>query len=88
MLCGSSTTCCPYEPDSAGNATVAPGEEFTTAAHGPTWVCRVGVRDRFSRYCGSYDYLIRQQGLDVDSIAGKVSGFLASANPMCLAFAA
>ena len=39
-----------------------------TSTHGPTWVCRVGVRDRFSRYCGSYDYLMREHRLDVESV--------------------
>jgi transketolase len=48
-----------------------------TAAHRPTWVCRVGVRDRFSRYCGSYDYLIAEHGLDTAAVTRQVQGFLA-----------
>jgi transketolase len=46
------------------------------AAHAPAWVCRVGVRDRFSRYCGSYDYLMREHGLDVVSVRAQVREFL------------
>ncbi len=45
---------------------------------GDVRVCRIGIERPFLELCGSYDYLIRQHGLDVDSIAGKVSSFLAS----------
>jgi transketolase len=48
-----------------------------TAAHAPTWVCAVGVRDRFSRLCGSYGYLMREHGLDVDAVQAKVRHFVA-----------
>ena len=48
-----------------------------TSTHGPTWVCRVGVRDRFSRYCGSYDYLMREHHLDVESVKARVREFVA-----------
>jgi transketolase len=48
-----------------------------TAAHGPRWVCPVGVRDRFSRFCGSYAYLMREHGLDVESVRQRVQQFLA-----------
>jgi transketolase len=48
-----------------------------TAALGPTWVCRVGVRDRFSRYCGNYDYLMLEHELDVDSVKAQVRDFVA-----------
>ena len=43
----------------------------------PTRVLRIGVRDRFSRYCGSYDYLLREHGLDKPAIATRVSEYLA-----------
>jgi transketolase len=48
-----------------------------TSTHGPTWVCRVGVQDRFSRYCGSYDYLMREHKLDVESVRSQVREFVA-----------
>lgn len=46
------------------------------AAEAPTWVCRVGINDRFSEHCGSYAYLMREHGLDVDSIRWRVAAFL------------
>ncbi|HEY3787379.1 MAG TPA: transketolase C-terminal domain-containing protein, partial [Urbifossiella sp.] len=42
----------------------------------PAWICRVGVRDRFSRCCGTYAYLLREHELDVKSVAGRVEEFL------------
>jgi transketolase len=47
-----------------------------TSAHAPAWVCRVGIQDRFSRYCGSYEYLMREHKLDVDSIKHQVRAFV------------
>jgi transketolase len=46
------------------------------AAHAPTWVCRVGIPDRFSSRCGSYAYLLREHGLDVEAIVRQVRAFL------------
>jgi transketolase len=46
------------------------------AARAPTWVCRVGVRDRFSATCGSYEHLIAEHGLDVESVVRRVRTFL------------
>lgn len=39
-------------------------------------VLRVGVDDRFTRHCGSYDYVIREHGLDSVSIAQRVCDFV------------
>jgi len=47
------------------------------AALAPTWICRVGVQDRFSRRCGSYAYLIEEHQLDVDAVTMQVREFLA-----------
>jgi transketolase len=49
-----------------------------SAAEAPTWVCRVGIQDRFSKCCGSYSYLMKEHGLDVESIAAQVRDFLKS----------
>lgn len=46
--------------------------EFT-----PVKVLRVGVADRYSEHCGSYQYLLREHGLDTDSVRAKVSAFVA-----------
>jgi transketolase len=43
---------------------------------GPTWICRIGIRDRFSKFCGSYQYLMREHHLDVDSVCRTVRKFL------------
>ncbi|OWK46311.1 transketolase family protein [Fimbriiglobus ruber] len=46
------------------------------AAHAPTWVGRVGIDDRFSKYCGSYSYLTREHRIDADSVVAKIAAFL------------
>jgi transketolase len=45
-------------------------------AETPTFVCRVGIRDRFSRYCGCYEYLMREHQLDGESVAAQVREFI------------
>jgi transketolase len=47
------------------------------AAHAPTWVCRIGIPDRFSRYCGSYAYLMQEHQLDSQAVLKHVQQFLA-----------
>lgn len=42
----------------------------------PTWVCRIGIRDRFSEHCGSYAYLMREHELDVPAVIRQVQHFL------------
>src|SRR5262249_20933131 len=46
------------------------------AAHSPTWICRVGISDRFSQFCGSYDYLMEEHGLTPAAIRSQVQDFL------------
>jgi transketolase len=48
-----------------------------STTHSPVWVCRVGVQDRFSQYCGSYEYLMREHGLHVEAVQDQVRAFLA-----------
>lgn len=48
------------------------------SAEAPTWICRIGVRDRFSQYCGSYDYLLREHALDRQAVLSQVREFLAA----------
>jgi transketolase len=45
--------------------------------HCPRWVCPIGIRDRFSEYCGSHAYLMREHGLDVASVVRRVREFIA-----------
>lgn len=43
-----------------------------TSEYNPTRVLRLGVPDRFSDHCGSYDYLLREHGLDIDNIQKRI----------------
>lgn len=42
----------------------------------PTRVLRIGVADRFSHYCGTYEYLLKEHGLDRNAIEKKIEAFL------------
>jgi len=44
----------------------------------PIWVCRIGIRDRFSRCCGSYGYLMEEHQLTEEAVGLQVNNFLAS----------
>lgn len=46
-----------------------------TSEHCPTRVLRVGVTDRFSEYCGTYNYLLKEHGLNIDAIILKINAF-------------
>jgi transketolase len=41
----------------------------------PRRLLRLGVEDRFSDKCGSYEYLLHEHGLDIPSIIDKLSAF-------------
>ncbi|HXG85338.1 MAG TPA: transketolase C-terminal domain-containing protein [Pyrinomonadaceae bacterium] len=47
-----------------------------SSARTPTWICRVGIQDRFSEFCGTYDYLMREHRLDSESVAAQINEFL------------
>jgi transketolase len=55
------------------------------AEYAPAWICRVGVADRFSRYCGSYQYLLTEHGLNTEAIIHRVTAFLARTSRSTLA---
>jgi len=42
----------------------------------PVRILRIGVRDRFSKHCGTYDYLLKEHGLDRLAIAKQLTEFL------------
>jgi len=46
------------------------------AAHRPLPVCRIGIEDRFSAYCGTWDYLLQEHRLDLPSIKHRIECFL------------
>jgi transketolase len=39
-----------------------------TSEHSPTKVYRIGIQDRFSKFCGSYQYLMKAHDLDFESV--------------------
>jgi transketolase len=49
-----------------------------TSESSPVKVLRVGVRDRFSQCCGSYEYLLREHGLDAAAIEQRVRAYLSA----------
>ncbi len=46
------------------------------AEFSPVRILRVGVQDRFSHHCGSYEYLLQEHGLDRAAIEQKIRHFL------------
>lgn len=42
----------------------------------PVRILRVGVQDRFSHHCGSYEYLLKEHGLDRPAIEQRIFSFL------------
>lgn len=50
------------------------GEEVSSI--NPLPICRIGVRDRFSNYCGTWDYLLTEHELDIQSVKNKIDIFL------------
>jgi transketolase len=49
--------------------------EMLTAQR-PLPLLRVGVEDRFSQYCGTWDYLLQEHKLDTGSVQQRVEAFL------------
>ena len=46
----------------------------------PARLLRIGVNDRFSHCCGSYEYLLKEHGLNFDSVRIKIEHFLTKKN--------
>jgi len=42
----------------------------------PSRILRVGVSDRFSAHCGTYDYLLHEHGLDADAVKARIDAFV------------
>jgi transketolase len=49
-------------------------EEVT--AQRPLPVCRIGIEDRFSAYCGTWYYLLQEHRLDIGSVKQRIDAFL------------
>ena len=43
--------------------------------HAPVRVLRIGVKDRFSEHCGTYNYLLKEHGLDRNAIETQLLAF-------------
>ena len=46
--------------------------EITSEYH-PIRVCRIGIQDRFSKFCGSYQYLMEEHKLDLKYVLSKIA---------------
>lgn len=42
----------------------------------PVRLLRIGVQDRFSQHCGTYEYLLKEHGLDAAAIAQRIQAFV------------
>lgn len=49
--------------------------EYVTT-HRPLPICRIGIDDRYSARCGSWDYLLQEHGLDLLSVKQRIDAFL------------
>lgn len=47
------------------------------SAYHPLPLCRIGIEDRFSAYCGTWDYLLQEHKLDLPSVQTRINAFLA-----------
>jgi transketolase len=45
----------------------------------PVRLLRIGVPDRFSQHCGTYEYLLQEHGLDRASVAQRIEAFVKAA---------
>ncbi|GHF37139.1 transketolase [Deinococcus metalli] len=52
------------------------------STHAPTYVCRIGIQDRFSEFCGSYSYLMQEHRLTADDVQAQVEAFLGRLTPV------
>lgn len=46
------------------------------AGHRPLPICRIGIEDRFSVYCGTWNYLLQEHGLDLPSVKLRIDTFM------------
>ena len=44
----------------------------------PLPICRIGIQDRFSAYCGTWDYLLKEHQIDLPSVQKRVEEFVSS----------
>jgi len=44
--------------------------------HAPVRVLRIGVPDRYSQSCGTYEHLLKEHGLDASSVKARIDAFI------------
>jgi transketolase len=49
----------------------------------PVRILRIGVQDRFSHHCGSYEYLLKEHELDRGAVEQHIRNFL-NVNTLCV----
>lgn len=76
-ICGKSRAVIVLEEHSIYGGLGSAVVEISTE-HAPTRVLRVGIQDRFSQYCGSYNYLMAEHQLTVADVVRKVTNYLAT----------
>lgn len=47
-----------------------------TAALRPLPICRIGIEDRFSKNCGTWEYLLREHKLDLPAVKQTIDAFV------------
>nr|WP_229510764.1 MULTISPECIES: transketolase C-terminal domain-containing protein [unclassified Massilia] len=52
-----------------------------TSEQYPVRVLRIGVPDRFSEHCGTHAYLLREHGLDNESVRARITAFASATEP-------
>jgi transketolase len=75
-ICGKSQAVIVLEEHSVYGGLGSAVVEISTE-HVPTRVLRIGIQDRFSQFCGSYDYLMAEHQLTAADVVGKVTAYLA-----------
>ena len=48
------------------------------AESAPVRLLRIGVQDSFSQHCGSYEYLLKEHGLEQSAVAQRIAAFLSA----------
>lgn len=52
-----------------------------TSEYCPIRILRIGIDDRFSELCGTYSYLLREHGIDLQSVYARISKFVDAYSP-------
>lgn len=80
-ICGQSRVVVVLEEHSVlgglGSAITEIASEFA-----PVRILRIGVQDRFSHFCGTYEYLLKEHGLDRPAVEQRICSFLKLNQPL------